>query len=250
MNSKIDLEREVFMSMNWGRLTNKYGTLITKWDVIASTLMYILWGISWLCIFCFMFYSKLKLETIITMWSLVWSLLICIIPIIFIYIGIRQAFQLKLYNKLEKYFNIKEFLESKITLLENLKKKNEENSKIDLIDLEKFTLILNDLSEAYKNIWHPMTLINKNSLYFSEFAKKRLDQFIVIEKGWLLDYMLLCKSILQSWLQDHIEKLRELEQEIKKPSSHRAWVGQEILRVAAIRLDSHIDSLEGVLVHT
>lgn len=142
------------------------------------------------------------------------------IPLIISYIGVRKIFQLKLYNRLERYFSIKEFLVRKNILLEDLQKKDRENSEIDILDLEKFTLILRDLSEAYENIWHPMTLINKNSLYFSKFAKKRLDQFILMEKEWLLDYMIVCKSILKSWLNNHMQKLKELEQEMMKDSTH------------------------------
>lgn len=220
-----------------GKFQNRSGQEdTTVWQVYTGAVVFILGGL---------FFVTIGIYTMLYQWFSILVLLFTIIPLWHISIGVWSFLQVRVYKNLEKYFDVKEIILEKDTLLRKLIEKDKENIQIDPMVVMEFVDILSKISTAYKYIFNPLSVAINWRTYFKIDAQEKLSEFVGLEKIWLLQYTLVYRERIVIWLSNHKKELEETKKSIGSVSYEiRDWI--TTLNAASTRLDNHINSIHQI----
>ena len=180
-------------------------------------------------------------------WFSFWALLFTLFPLLHISVATWVLLQIQVYSNLWKYFDTKELLLQKDTLIKGLISKDMEDITINPLEVMSFVDTLSDITAAYSYILSPLSVAIEWRAYFKKDAQIKLLEFVERERLWLLQYTISYRDGIYLWLNNHQRELENTKAYIGSLSNEtRDWIN--VLKTASVRLDWHIESIEKVRI--
>ena len=150
------------------------------------------------------------------------------------------------YEKLEKFFNLKEVIISENKKFEIIIKNDISLLWIDVTVLWNIKKMISSILEWYKLITRSHKYIQSHMWYFGKIPQEWQD-IINTEFQWIINFSQEFTLLVQSWISHHATELAELEKQIQSQElATESEGGKAALELSRISLQEHLKELEKV----
>ncbi len=169
------------------------------------------------------------------------------LSLISLFASIRRTFQGLIYKNLESYFDGKEKIINSLQALENTVRSSIWREWIDPLETYNLSEQIDDCTKSFGPLYKSLKRKKWFQIFFQWETKIDILAVLTTEREWFYAYMLVLDKNIKEWMASHAGKIQIEASKIREMQSQETSV-KNVISLASIRLESHIESLEKIWV--